>query len=104
MAIIEWLSLIGLGVFLGILLRNKTQIREQQQQLDEAFYQLIEAQNGKISLIQLAARARVDAQITQQYLDRQVQIFSAMPEADEEGNTFYQFPQLRLPPNLDKQW
>lgn len=104
MAIIEWLSLIGLGVFLGILLRNTTQTREQQAQLDQSFYQLIEAQNGKISLIQLAARARVDAQITQEYLDRQVQIFSAIPEVDEEGNTFYRFPKLRLPPNLDKQW
>ncbi len=73
-------------------------------QLDEAFYRLLETQNSQVSLIQLAASARVEAQVAQQYLDRQVKIFSAVPEVDEEGDTFYRFPKLRLPPSSRQEW
>ena len=104
MAILEFVVIIGLGTLLGLLVLNSVSGRQQQRQLDEAFYLLLESQNSQISLIQLAAAARVEAQVAQQYLERQVQLFSAILEVDEEGDTFYRFPKLRLPPSLDKEW
>jgi hypothetical protein len=97
MAILELISVAGLGVLVGLLLVNINTNREQQQRLDNAFYQLIESQDGRVSLIQLAALARVSADVAQQYLDKQVGVFAAIPELDEDGNTFYQFPRLQLP-------
>ncbi|NEP42802.1 MAG: hypothetical protein F6K35_27695 [Okeania sp. SIO2H7] len=101
MPFIEFLVVTGLGIFLGIFIVNLSSDRSSQKILDDAFYRLIEAQNGRISLIQLAAAAKVDASLAQKYLDRQVQIFSAIPEVNEQGDTFYRFPQLRLPPGTD---
>jgi hypothetical protein len=104
MAILEFLFVIGLGGFVGLLIVNNVNEGKQKRQLDEAFYQLLENQNSQISLIQLAASARVEAQVAQQYLDRQVKIFSAVLEVDDEGDTFYRFPRLRLPPSSGKEW
>jgi type II secretory pathway pseudopilin PulG len=104
MAILEFLLVIGLGGFAGLLIVNNLNESKQKRQLDEAFYQLLETQNSQMSLIQLAASARVEAEVAQQYLNRQVKIFSAILEVDEEGDTFYRFPRLRLPPSSGKEW
>lgn len=105
MAIIEFVILTGLGVVIGAFIVNMSNDRQQQRILDDAFYRLLQVQNGKISLIQLAAAAKVDAEAAQKYLERQAQIFSAMLEIDEQGDTFYRFPKLSLPPSLEKsQW
>ncbi|MDE5075844.1 MAG: hypothetical protein O4749_07230 [Trichodesmium sp. St5_bin2_1] len=103
MAIIEFVILTGLGIVLGAFIVNMLNNRQQQRVLDDAFYRLLQLQNGKVSLIQLAAAAKVDAQIAQRYLESQVQIFSAILEVDEQGDTFYRFPKLSLPPILDRQ-
>lgn len=109
MPIVDLLLVITLGVLAVLLLRGVTQNRQQQlessfnrQQLDDAFYQLLEEQNSCISLIQLTARARVDAQQTRKYLERQVQMFGAVPEVDADGDTFYRFPKLHKRPRADK--
>ncbi|TAG62134.1 MAG: hypothetical protein EAZ25_28700 [Oscillatoriales cyanobacterium] len=88
MAILEFLLVIGLGGFAGLLIVNNLNESKQKRQLDEAFYQLLETQNSQMSLIQLA----------------QVKIFSAILEVDDEGDTFYRFPRLRLPPSSGKEW
>ncbi|MDY7021631.1 MAG: hypothetical protein SWJ54_09745 [Cyanobacteriota bacterium] len=103
MALIEFLGIAGLGVLIGLLIVQLGGNREQKRKLDNAFYQLVEAQEGRISLIQLAATAQVSAEIAQAYLERQAQVFSALPDLDEEGNTFYQFPRLNLPKQLNQQ-
>ncbi|MEM1171806.1 MAG: hypothetical protein AAGJ08_22685 [Cyanobacteria bacterium P01_H01_bin.35] len=103
MAIIEFVIFTGLGIILGAFIINMSNDRQQQRILDDAFYRLLQFQNGKISLIQLAAAAKVDAQIAQKYLESQVQIFSAILEIDEQGDTFYKFPKLSLPPILERQ-
>ncbi|NEP05453.1 MAG: hypothetical protein F6K25_09070 [Okeania sp. SIO2G4] len=103
MAVIEFVIFTGLGIVLGAFIFNISNDREQKRILDDAFYKLLELQNGKISLIQLAAAAKVDAQIAQKYLEVQVQVFTATLEIDEQGDTFYKFPKLSLPPVLDKQ-
>jgi hypothetical protein len=104
MVILEFLLVIGLGGFAGFLVVNNVNKSKQKRQLDEAFYQLLETQKSEISLIQLAASARVEAEVAQQYLDRQVKIFSAILDVDDEGDTFYRFPRLRLPPSSSKEW
>ncbi|MEG3967684.1 MULTISPECIES: hypothetical protein [unclassified Microcoleus] len=104
MAILQFLLVMGLGGFAGLLIVKNVNENKQKQRLDEAFYQLLETQNSQISLIQLAASARVEAEVAQQYLNRQVKIFSAVLEVDDEGDTFYRFPRLRLPPSSGKEW
>ncbi|NJK76749.1 MAG: hypothetical protein HC849_16220 [Oscillatoriales cyanobacterium RU_3_3] len=104
MAILQFLLVISLGGFIGLAVAKNLQENKHKRQLDEAFYQLLESQNSQVSLIQLAASARVEAQVAQQYLDRQVKIFSAVLEVDEEGDTFYRFPRLRLPPSSRQEW
>lgn len=104
MAILEFLLAIGFSGFVGLFIVNNLNESKQKRQLDEAFYQLLETHNSQISLIQLAASARVEAEIAQQYLDRQVKIFSAILDVDDEGDTFYRFPRLRLPSSSGKEW
>src|SRR4028118_2136747 len=109
MPIVDLLLVITLVILAGVLLRvgplNRQQHLESafnRQQLDDAFYQLLEEQNSCISLIQLTARARVDVQQARQYLERQVQLFSAVPEVDADGDTFYRFPKLHRRFSVDK--
>lgn len=104
MVILEFLLVIGLGGLAGLLVVKNLNESKQKRQLDEAFYQLLETQNSQVSLIQLAASARVEAEVAREYLDRQVKIFSAILEVDDEGDTFYRFPRLRLPPSSGKEW
>ena len=103
MAIFEVILVIALGVMAVLLFYSATQHRQQQMQLENAFYQLLEAQDSCISLIQLAAAARVDIQRAKQYLERQVQMLDALPEVDADGDTFYRFPKLRRRPASNKQ-
>ena len=109
MPIIDLLLVITLALLAVVLLRGRIQNPQQQlenafnrQQLEDAFYQLLEEQNSCISLIQLTARARVDVQQARQYLERQVQMFAAVPELDADGDTFYRFPKLYRRPSADK--
>jgi len=97
MAILEIAFVIGLSSLFSLYVLNTIQDGQRQRQLQNAFYQLLEKQNGEVSLIQLAAAARMDALVAQRFLQQQVQIFSAMPEVDAEGNTFYRFPKLSIP-------
>jgi len=92
MPLIDLLLVIFLGTLAGVLLRSR--FENQQQQLDDAFYQLLESEDSCIALIQLSALARIDAQLAQQYLERQVKLFNAIPEVDADGDTFYRFPKL----------
>ncbi len=98
MAILEVLLVIALGVLAVLLFDSAIQHRQQQSQMENAFYQLLEDQDSCISLIQLAAAARVGPKRARQYLERQVQMLEAVPEVDADGDTFYRFPKLRLRP------
>jgi hypothetical protein len=105
MVLFEFIGVLGLGIIIGLYLSNTFINRQEQRQLDEAFYQLINRQHGKISLIQLAALARVESKKAQSYLEEQAVIFAAMPDLDQEGNSFYQFPKLPNLPSLNQsQW
>ncbi len=109
MPIIDLLLAIALVLLGVVLLRGAIPNHQQQlqdafirQQLEDTFYQLLEEQDSCISLIQLTAKARVDVQQARKYLERQVQLFSAVPEVDADGDTFYRFPKLHRRPSADK--
>ncbi len=99
MIAVEFVFVISLGVLIVLGAVNSVKANQRQQQLETAFYQLIENQNGQISLIQLAASARVDAEIARQYLERQVKLFTATLEVDADGDSFYRFPKIRRSSN-----
>jgi hypothetical protein len=94
MAAIEWVLMITLGMTTMVLFTKAAQQRQQQMQLEKAFYQLLKEENSCIALIQLAAKSQVTPQMAQQYLEQQVQIFDAVLEVDADGDTFYRFPKL----------
>ena len=109
MPIVDLLLVITLLMLAVALLRVGPFSRQQQlesafnrQQLDDAFYQLLEQQNSCISLIQLTAASRVDVEQARKYLERQVQLFGAIPEVDADGDTFYRFPKLQRHPRADQ--
>lgn len=109
MPIVDLLLVITLVILAGVLLRFGPLNRQQQlesafnrQQLDDAFYRLLEEQGSCISLIQLTAASRVDVEQVRKYLERQVQMFGAVPEVDADGDTFYRFPKLQKRPSADR--
>jgi hypothetical protein len=94
MPILDLLLVIVLGALIGLFVRRVKENAQSQQRLDDAFYRLLEAQESRIALIQLAAAARVDVERAKQYLEQQVRLFAAIPEVDADGDTFYRFPKL----------
>lgn len=108
MPIVDLLLVITLVILGGVLLRVSPMNRQQQlenafnrQQLDDAFYQLLAEQDSCISLIGLTAASRVDVEQARKYLERQIQMFGAVPEVDADGDTFYRFPKLQRHPHAD---
>lgn len=109
MPIVDVLLVITLVALAVVLMRVGPLNRQQKiedafnrQQLDDAFYQLLEDQSSCISLIQLTAASRVDVEQTRKYLERQVKMFGAVPEVDADGDTFYRFPKLQKRPRADR--
>ncbi|MGI0488096.1 hypothetical protein ACN4EK_21865 [Pantanalinema rosaneae CENA516] len=94
----------GIGLLVGFSIANSIRTNQQRQRLLEAFYTLLETEAGRISLIQLAASARVEAEVARQFLDNQVKVFNALPEVDEDGNTTYCFPKLKHLAPADEEW
>ena len=94
MPILDFLVALGLGMISFLLLFNRISQKQLRQKLDDAFYTLLESENGHISLIKLATAARIDAEFTRQYLDGQAKVFDATLEVDADGDTFYRFPKL----------
>lgn len=95
MPFLEFIFVAGVCVLVGSTLIKTLSSSQQKQRLERAFYYLLEADNGCISLIQLAVEAKVDAETTKQFLDAQIRLFGAEPEVDDDGDTFYRFPKLR---------
>ncbi len=102
MAILEWIFIAGVCLLASSALIRSISTNQQKQRLERAFYYLLEAENGCLSLIQLAVEAKVDAETTKQFLDTQVKYFGAEIEVDADGDTFYRFPKLRRTPLSEK--
>lgn len=97
MIILDLILILSLAGLLFFFSYNIFQEDQQQKKLETAFYQLLENQNSCVSLMQLSARAKVDPEMAEKYLTKQIKILSALPKVDNDGNMFYQFPKLYLP-------
>ena len=101
MGLIELPILLGCGVAIAIFISRSNQ----QKRLVSAFYQLLRQQDSCISLIQLMAISQVSSERAKIFLDRQIRLLDGIPEVEEDGDTFYRFPKLRLPDLLtDDGW
>jgi hypothetical protein len=101
MGLIELLILLGLGVGTSRFISNSNR----RKRLEAAFYQLLRQQDSYISLIQLVTISQVSSADAKIFLDEQVRLLDGIPEVDDEGDTFYRFPRLKLPePIVDDDW
>jgi hypothetical protein len=101
MGLIELPILLGLGIGIAVFIAKSNR----RKRLESAFYQLLRQQDSCISLIQLMAISQVSSQDTKIFLDQQMRLLNGIPEVDEDGDTFYRFPKLRLPDLLaDDGW
>ncbi len=78
MTILEFFLAIGIGGLSFLLLSNHISQKKIRQRLEQALDQLLELENGYITLIQLATTARVDAEVTRAYLEHQAKAFDAI--------------------------
>jgi hypothetical protein len=102
MAFIQLLLVLGLGAGATVYISSLLREQGQQKKLDQSFYQILQSHDSTISLIELGALAQVDAEIAKEYLDRQIRVLDAVPEVDDDGDTFYRFPKLKLQQYLPK--
>jgi hypothetical protein len=93
MGLIELLVILGLGIGTAGLISKSNR----RKRLEAAFYQLLRQQDSRISLIQLIAISQVSSQSAKIFLDEQVRLLDGIPEVDDDGDTFYRFPRLKLP-------
>ena len=93
MGLIELLLLLGLGAGTAGLISKSNR----RKRLESAFYQLLRQQDSCISLIQLMAISQVSSHSAKIFLDEQMRLLNGFPEVDEDGDTFYRFPKLKLP-------
>ena len=89
------LAMIGLGA-LGFWLWRSHRKKQQQQQRQQArinakFYQLLQQQQGRISVLDFAMRTQLDGAAAQAYLNTQAQAFSAFFETTPQGDLIYVF-------------
>ncbi|MEN9218367.1 MAG: hypothetical protein Q6J33_05085 [Gloeomargarita sp. DG_2_bins_126] len=88
----ERLLLLGLAVWVVLWLGQQWQWQRQQQRLETAFYDLLQRQKGKITLIQLVAQSRSDPEFAKKFLTEKARFFGAVIDTDERGQDYYQFP------------
>lgn len=101
MGAIELLILLGLGVGTARFISSSNR----RKRLESAFYQLLRQQDSCISLIQLMTIAQASSPDAKQFLDNQVRLLDGIPEVDDDGDTFYRFPKLKLPAAIfDDDW
>ncbi|WP_071516771.1 hypothetical protein [Geitlerinema sp. PCC 9228] len=91
----NFLLLLVLGSIFGVVVLSSLRRQQVRKRLEDAFYEILERHNGKITLIQLTAKARVEPEVASQFLERQAQIFSARLDVDENGTMIYYFPQIQ---------
>ena len=90
----ERLLFLGVGGFLILWLWQRYLWQRQQEQLETTFYHLLEHQKGKITLIQLVAKSRIDPEVARSFLREKAQLFGAVLESDPQGHDYYQFPPI----------
>jgi hypothetical protein len=72
----------------GLRRRNEKLLRHR---LDFTFYQMLKADNGRITVLQLAMEAQLSGEQAKQYLDQKAKEFNATFETSDQGNISYLF-------------
>lgn len=72
----------------GLRRRNEKLLRDR---LDSTFYQMLKADNGRITVLQLAMEAQLSGEQAKQYLDQKAKEFNATFETSDQGNISYLF-------------
>lgn len=72
--------------------RFQQQQKQQQELLNSLFYKLIEENQGRITTLDLAMKAKLPANVVQEFIDRQATDFSAHYEITDLGGIIYYFP------------
>ncbi len=89
------LALVGLGAVGFWLWRSHCKKRQQQQRqqarINAKFYQLLQQQQGRISVLDFAMRTQLEGAAAQAYLNTQAQSFSAFFETTPQGDLIYVF-------------
>ena len=89
------------GLFLGVPftagggsmlwgMRRKNQ-KELSDRLDSIFYEILQANHGKITVLQLAMAAKLPGKQAKEYLNQKSQEFNASFEPSEQGDIIYLF-------------
>lgn len=77
----------------GLVVRHFQQQQKQEQELlNSLFYKLIEENQGHITTLDLAMRAKLPANVVKEFLDRQARDFAAHYEITDQGGVIYYFP------------
>jgi hypothetical protein len=72
----------------GLRRKNEKLLRDH---LDFTFYQMLKADNGRITVLQLAMEAQLSGEQAKQYLDQKAKEFNATFETSDQGNISYLF-------------
>ncbi|GCL36167.1 hypothetical protein SR1949_12690 [Sphaerospermopsis reniformis] len=72
--------------------QNKKAITQQNhERLQSQFYQILQANNGKITLLSFAMQSQLPAAEAKEYLDQKAKEFNANFQVNEEGGVSYHF-------------
>ena len=71
--------------------RQKQKQKRQQARTNAQFYQLLQQQNGRISVLDFAMRTQLTGEAARDYLNTQAQAFSAFFETTLQGDIIYVF-------------
>ncbi|MGA7933043.1 MAG: hypothetical protein WCA35_05805 [Kovacikia sp.] len=77
----------------------RTTQKNQQDNLNAVFYQLIQEHQGRITILDFSMSAKLPAIAAREFLDARAKEFSAYFEVTEQGDTFYVFRTLRSSPS-----
>ncbi len=88
-------SILGVWLALGAYRESqqeKKAIKAQaKDQLQSTFYQMIQENNGRITLVSFAMQSQLPPATARQYLDEQAKLFNANFKVSEEGGISYDF-------------
>ncbi|MBE9199557.1 MULTISPECIES: hypothetical protein [unclassified Nodularia (in: cyanobacteria)] len=75
-------------MFWGLRRRNQKELSDR---LDTIFYQIIQANHGKITVLQMAMEAKLPGKQAKEYLNEKSQEFNASFEPTDQGDITYLF-------------
>ena len=85
-----WFPLLAIGY--GLWRQQQWQRQNQQRELNQAFYELIQLQQGKVTVLEFAMKTHLTGEEARCYLDDRAKEFSALFEVGDQGEMIYLFP------------